>query len=81
VFGEDQGTVHHDVEGAVLALDEPGLDAEARRQLGRQTGGARMVVSNHAVLDGHVHHALHSTDWQSIHGTGFADISAVDSNR
>jgi len=51
LLGEDQLAVHADLEDAAARLDEVGLDAVLLLDLGRQTGGARLVVSNAAVLD------------------------------
>jgi hypothetical protein len=50
-LGEHQLAVHLDVEDAGGSLDELGLDAELLLDLCRQTGGARKVVSDGAVLD------------------------------
>jgi hypothetical protein len=55
VFGVDQLSVHLDVEDAVVALDELGLDTNLLLDLGRQTGGLREVVSTVAVLDRDTH--------------------------
>jgi cell division FtsZ-interacting protein ZapD len=51
---EDELAVQPDVEDAAAALDQLGADAQLLLQLVRQTGGARQVVSGHAVLDGNV---------------------------
>src|SRR5687768_14739725 len=55
VFGVDQRAVRGDIEYAAAALDQLGLRAELLRDLGRQTGGPRQVVSALAVLDGDAH--------------------------
>ena len=49
---EDQLSVHRDLEDASGSLEELGLDTEPGLDLLRQTGGAREVVSDAAVLDG-----------------------------
>jgi len=50
-LGEDELAVHLDLEDAARPLDELRLDAELLLDLCRQTGGARIVVSDGAVLD------------------------------
>jgi hypothetical protein len=49
---EDQLVADGDVEDAAVALDEVRLDAEPTVDLFRQTGGAGVVASGGAVLDG-----------------------------
>jgi hypothetical protein len=51
---EDDLVVDRDLEHPAGSLDELGLDAELPLDLFRQTGGARIVVSDGAVLDDHV---------------------------
>jgi hypothetical protein len=51
-LGEDQVVGHGDLEDATTATDQIGLDAELLLDLSRQTGGAGVVVSARAVLDG-----------------------------
>jgi len=56
LLGEDPAPIHVHLEYAARGLDE--LDFGVRvglPNLGRQTGGPRLVVSNDAVLDGHMH--------------------------
>jgi len=48
-------SINLDLEDTVLALDEPSVGSELALQLGRQPGGARLVVSNDAVLDADIH--------------------------
>ncbi len=55
VLRVDAGAVGHDVEDAVGAFDQLGLDTELLLQRGRQTGGLGKEVSSAAVGDGHVH--------------------------
>jgi hypothetical protein len=58
-LGEQQLPVHGHLERAARRLDELDLDVRpGGAQLGRQTGGPRLVVSGDAVLDGDTH--LHS---------------------
>jgi len=58
-LGEHQLAVHLDVEDAARPLDELRRDADLLLDLCRQTGGARIVVSDGAVLDRHMRgHAL-----------------------
>jgi hypothetical protein len=52
LLGEDQVVPDRDLEDASAAADELGLDAELLLDLSRQTGGAGIVVSARAVLDG-----------------------------
>jgi hypothetical protein len=52
LLGEDEIAVDADVEDTARALDQLGPDAELALQLVRQTGGAREIISNQAVLDG-----------------------------
>jgi len=57
-LGEHQLAVHLDVEDAARPFDELGLDAGLLLDLCRQTGGARIVVSDGAVLNGDGHTLL-----------------------
>jgi hypothetical protein len=52
VLREEQLAVEADVEDAAAPLDQRGGDAGRLFDLGRQTGGARTVVSDDAVFDG-----------------------------
>ncbi len=54
-LGEHQLAVHLHLEDAVFALDEPGPGPEFPLQFGRQPGGPRLVISNHAVFNRYVH--------------------------
>jgi hypothetical protein len=60
-LGVDERPVDHDVEDAAGALRELRLDPERLFQLGRQTGGPRLVVSDDAVGDLDVHRGLPRT--------------------
>jgi len=51
LLGEDDFVVDHDLEDACGPLDELCFDAQLLLDLFRQTGGARVVVSDGAVLD------------------------------
>ncbi len=55
-LGEDQLSFQGDLEYAVLALDELGVEIEFVLQFSRQTGGSGFVVSNHAVLNRQISH-------------------------
>jgi hypothetical protein len=54
LLGEHQLAVRLDLEDSAASLAELGLHAELPLDLFRQTGGARIVVSDGAVLDRHV---------------------------
>lgn len=56
LLGEDEVAVELDFENAVLTLDQVGVEVEALLQLGRQTGGTGLVVSNNAVFDAEAGH-------------------------
>jgi hypothetical protein len=58
VLAECRHAVDHDVKHTAGALDQCGIGAESLLQVGRQTGGPRVVVSNHAVGDGDIHGSL-----------------------
>src|SRR5262245_54226006 len=58
VLREDELPIRDDVEDAVVALDQPGLDSQLTSQRGPQTGGARKIVSARAVGDRDVHRGL-----------------------
>jgi hypothetical protein len=58
LLGEDQLVVERDLEDAATGGDQLALDTEFGLQLGRQTGGARLVVSLLAVFDLDAHRAL-----------------------
>jgi hypothetical protein len=53
-LGKDEVVPDGDLENASVTPDELRLDAELLRDLGRQTGGAGVVVSACAVLDGYL---------------------------
>jgi hypothetical protein len=58
-LGEHRGTADRDFKRAARRLDQP--DVRVRKtlaQLGRQTGGPRIVVSDDAVLNPDNHPAL-----------------------
>jgi hypothetical protein len=63
MLGEEQISIHHDIEHAPVASNQSGFDAELSLDLGRQTGGPRVVVSNSAVCNRDVH-ARSSTFWR-----------------
>jgi hypothetical protein len=54
---EQQLVAGGDLEDAAAPLDQPGRDAEPLLEIGRQTGGPWLVVSDDAVLDGDLHAA------------------------
>jgi len=51
LFGEDGLSIQVHFENSTRAFDQLRLDAETISDVVRQTGGSRMVVSNHAVFD------------------------------
>jgi len=51
VLGEDEFSVHDDIEDSPAALDQLRLGIELFGDPGRQTGGLREVVSGYAVGD------------------------------
>ena len=51
LLGEDQLIAESDVEDPARAFDQVGLNAELLLDVGRQTGGSGVVVSDGAVLD------------------------------
>jgi hypothetical protein len=51
VLGEQQLTVEPHLEGAAARFLEARGDRETAFDLGRQTGGARLVVSNDAIVN------------------------------
>jgi hypothetical protein len=55
VFREDLPVPGCHVEDAAARFDERRLDSELLPDLGRQTGGSRVVVSDAAVFDLYVH--------------------------
>ena len=55
---EDQALIYGHFEGAISAFHELDILAEAVFDLGRQTGGARTVISNDAVLYNDFRHEL-----------------------
>lgn len=58
-LGEDQLAPDGDLEDAAVALDQLRLDAELLLDRVRQTGGAGIVISAGAVLDGNVSRHAH----------------------
>jgi hypothetical protein len=56
-FRVDQLTVDFHFEDTVLALDQLGLEIESLSDIGRQTGGTGVVVSDDAVFDSHFWHS------------------------
>jgi hypothetical protein len=56
LLGEDQLAINHDFEQAAGGLHQTHLDlGERLLQFSRQTGSSGLVISNNAVLDGHMH--------------------------
>ncbi len=55
VLREDQGAVGRNIKDTDAAFDEFCLDVELLRNLGRQTGSLRKVVSSSAVSNCHAH--------------------------
>ncbi len=55
VLREDQGAVGRNIKDTDAAFDEFRLDVELLRNLGRQTGGLRKVVSSSAVSNCYAH--------------------------
>jgi hypothetical protein len=53
--GEDELAIGRDIEDAVRAFGELGLDSNRLLDLGRQTDGTGQVVSGNAVSDGDFH--------------------------
>jgi hypothetical protein len=67
LFGEHELAVHGHFEESAGSLEQP--DFRIRKgllELSRQTGGFWLVVSNNAILNGHVHVAADSYGVQSI---------------
>jgi hypothetical protein len=59
-LGEEELAVHRHLEDPAGARDETNLGVgELLLQLGRQTGGPWLIVSDDAVLDHHAHAVLH----------------------
>jgi hypothetical protein len=56
LLGEDQLVVDGNLEDASVAPDELGLETEPAFNLRRQTGGARVIVSQGAVFDAYLDH-------------------------
>src|SRR5262245_17864725 len=50
-LGEDLRAIHRDFEHPTAPRDQLTVDGKDLLQLGRQTGGSRLVVSLNAVLD------------------------------
>ena len=56
LLGEDQPRIEHDLKQSPGRLDELDIGMGKRRaEFGRQTGGAGLIVSDDAVLDGNTH--------------------------
>jgi hypothetical protein len=53
-LGEDEVVPHGNFEDAPVAADQLRFDTELPLDFSRQTGGARIVVSTGAVLDGDI---------------------------
>jgi len=51
LLGEDRLSIQVHLKNSTRAFDQLRLDAETISEVVRQTGGSRMVVSNHAVFD------------------------------
>jgi hypothetical protein len=59
LLGEDELPVHLDLEDPARRRDEADVGVrESLLQLGRQTGGSRLVVSDDAILDRHPHRCV-----------------------
>jgi len=58
MFGEDQLPIQFDVENSTAARDELGCDVVFFLDLGRQTGGLRLVISTRAIRDSNDHFFL-----------------------
>ncbi len=61
-FRVDQLAIEGDFEGTAFTFDQSGLNIETFLDLFRQTGGAWLVVSNHAVLNLQARHVDHPPD-------------------
>ncbi len=55
MFGEDLFVPDADIEDSAAAADEAGFQPQLVFDLGRQTGGPWLVISNRAVLDRDLH--------------------------
>lgn len=55
MLAEDHLVVEFDVENSAAAFDQLGIDAVFLLDCVRQTDGCGLVVSLHAVFDGHSH--------------------------
>jgi hypothetical protein len=61
---ENQLAVNRDLEEAAGRLHQADFDVgKGLFQLSRQTGGSRMVVSDNAILDNHMHDVEHLATW------------------
>lgn len=79
---EQQVAVESDLENTALALFEHALDAKFFLDRCRQTGGARLVVSNHAVLNRQRLHAESPVLINRVReGSPFGHTRWVQSNR
>ncbi len=58
MLGEDELPVQLDVEDSTAARDEFGRDVVFFLDLGRQTGGLRLVISTRAIRNSDVHFFL-----------------------
>jgi hypothetical protein len=62
MLGKDHRSIGHDVEDTVAALDELWLiTAERVRDLSRQTGGSREILSPTAIGNGDLHDGCNPT--------------------
>jgi hypothetical protein len=55
VLGKNQNTVGGNIEDAAAAFEKFGLYSELLGNIGRQTGGARQIISTRAVFDRDMH--------------------------
>lgn len=62
-LGEDQSPIHADLEDPAAGGNELAIDVQGIFQLGRQTDGARLVVSGGAVFDLDLHRFTSTPDF------------------
>jgi hypothetical protein len=55
VLGKNQSTVGRNIEDAAATLDKFRLHSELPKNVGRQTGGARQIISTRAIFDRDMH--------------------------
>lgn len=55
VLGKNQNTVGRNIEDAATTLDKFRLHSEFLKNIGRQTGGARQIISTRAIFDRDMH--------------------------